>query len=350
MSLASPADHNPLLAIAKRTWALSALIVAAFLIVIGALLLAGAQPGHTFVDLITQTLGSAGAISATLEEVTPLLISGIAVFLALKAGLFNIGVEGQFTVGALAAGVVALRIPGLVGVAFAIFAGIVAGGLWALPAAAIKAYRGGHEVITTIMLNQVAALITTALVAGPFKPANEQEPKTALLAEASYLPNIVKSGNLEVSSGLLIGAVTAIGLWLWLSRSVSGYELRAVGANQTAARFAGINHRLVILKAMVWSGAIGGLAGAVQVLSFQHDFVPGMSSGYGFDALGVALLAGATPLGLFLSSLLFGVLNRGGPMIQVLDQVPKGITSVILGLLIVIAAALRYRKSGVADR
>jgi simple sugar transport system permease protein len=333
----------------RRSWALAALVLGAVLIVGGALTAVGASPTHTLADLLKSSLGTANGISETLKEVTPLLISGVAVFLALRAGLFNIGVEGQFTVGSLGAAMTALSIPGPAGMVAAIVVGMLAGGLWALPAAAIKAYKGGHEVITTIMLNNVAVFLTTALVAGPWKSPTDQTPTTASIVESSYLPDIVHSGNLQISSGLPIGILLAFGLWWWLKRTVSGYEMQAVGANATAARFAGIDHRLVLMKAMVWSGAFGGLAGAIQVLAFEHRFYPSVSSGYGFNALGVALLGGSSPAGLLPSAALFGVLNKGGTSIQVMDGVPKGITSVILGLLIIIAAAIRYRNTRASD-
>jgi len=333
----------------KEGWALWVLVAGSVLVVYGALLLVQAPPRQTGIDLVVGSLGSAHAISGTLNEVTPLLISGIAVFLGLKAGLFNIGVEGQFTIGALAATLVALRLPGPVGMVGAVIAGMAAGGLIALPAGAIKAYRGGHEVITTIMLNNVVGLIATALVAGPLKAPNAESPETSSISASSHLPDLIHIGNLEINGGLLIGVLVAIGLAVWLRRGVTGFELRAAGANPTAARFAGINQKLVILKAMTWSGAIGGLAGAVQVLGSQYYFTPDLSSGYGFDALGVALIAGGSPIGLIPSASLFGILHKGGTSIQLMDQVPKGIMYVVLGLLIVIAAAARYRKKLVSD-
>lgn len=329
----------------RNAWPLWALIIASACLVLGALVLAGASPGQALWDLVRSSLGSASAISGTLREVTPLLLCGCAVYLGLRAGLFNIGVEGQFTVGALAAAVIAIRVPGSPGVLAATAGGMAMGGLWALPAAAIKAYRGGHEVITTIMLNSVAGLLTTALVAGPLKPPGEQSPQTAQIPSASYLPDLVHIGQLHVGGGLVLGVLLAACLGIWLNRSVAGYELRAVGANPVAAQFAGIDRRRIIMRSLVWSGAIGGLGGAVQVLSFQHYFLPGLSSGYGFDALGVALLAGSIPLALAPSSLLFGLLSQGGTAIQVNDQVPKGLISVIVGLIIVIAAAMRYRRA-----
>lgn len=347
MSLAVPSPGKPALEWLKKSWALWALILGSILVVIGALVLVGAPPGHTMWDLIQSSLGSARSITGMLREVTPLLISGIAVFLALRSGLFNIGVEGQFTVGALTCAVVAIKVPGMMGALLGMVAGMAAGGLLALPAAAIKAYKGGHEVITTIMLNNAAALLTSALVAGPLKQAGQESPQTAQILESTYLPDALHIGELHINSGLVIGVLVAMGLWWWLKRTVSGYELQAVGANPIAAKFAGVNARSVVMKSMTWSGALGGLAGAIQILGFEHYYFPNLSSGYGFDALGVALLAGGTPIGLLPSSALFGMLNKGGTTIQILDQVPKGITSVILGLLIIIAAAIRYRKTAV---
>jgi simple sugar transport system permease protein len=187
-------------------------------------------------------------------------------------------------------------------------------------------------------------LITTALVAGPWRDQAQESPTTASISDSSHLPGLFQVDKLQIVSGLAVGVVSAIGLWWWLRRTVGGFELKAVGSNPIAATFAGINQQKVIVKAMVGSGALSGLAGAVQVLAVEHRFYPSMASGYGFDGLGVALLAGNTPLGMLPSAVLFGALNKGGTAIQVIDQVPKGITTVILGLLIMIAAAIRYRK------
>ncbi len=299
-------------------------------------------------DLLRGSLGSPKAISDTLREATPLLIAGVAVFLALKTGLFNIGVEGQFTVGACAAAAVALRFPGALGMFMGMIFGIVAGALWALPAGWIKAYRGGHEVITTIMLNNVAAFLTTALVAGPLKDPSQESTTTASITDATKLSHLYNAGPWTINSGLLIGVLLALALSWWLKKTVSGYELRAVGANPTAAATAGIDSKKVMMRAMIASGAIGGLAGSIQVLAFQHRFYAGISSGYGFDALGVALLAGPAAIGLLPGALLFGVLAKGSTQLQILG-IPKGITGIVLGVLIIAAAAIRYRRNKVVE-
>lgn len=320
-----------------------ALIGGALLILAAALFLAKASPIDTTVTLLKGSLGSASAFGGTLREATPLLILGLAVFLALKAGLFNIGVEGQFLLGAMSCAAVGQKMSGVPGIVVGILVGAIAGCFWALPAGLIKAFRNGHEVITTIMLNTIAVYLTDYLVAGPLKDATQQEATTPDVAASMRLPWVVSSGNFQINLSLVLGIVGAIALAAWLRRRVSGYELRAVGANPTAAKFAGISTPMVQLKAMAASGTIAGIAGAAQVLAFEGRFYQGFSPGYGFDALGVALLAGESALGVLPASLLFGVLAKGGTALQA-DGVPKGITTVILGFLIIIAAAIRYRK------
>ena len=324
-------------------WRLVALITGACAILAGALLVAHESPVQSFLTLIHGSLGSPAAIGGTLRETTPLLICGLAVFISLRAGLFNIGVEGQFLVGAASCAYVALLFPNVLGMVFGILAGIVAGMLWALPAALIKAYRNGHEVITTIMLNNVAALLTTALVSGPMKDKNTSDTATAYVAMSSRIPWIYNRPPVQLNFALVIGIVLTIAMAWWLKKTVAGYELQAVGANRIAATFAGVSPRKVTMVAMSVSGGLGGLAGAIQVLAFEWRFYDGFSPGYGFDALGVALLAGDSAYGVLPSSLLFGVLSKGGTVLQI-DGVPKGITTVILGMLILIAAAIRYRK------
>ncbi len=327
------------------TFKIAALVLGS-LGVLGILLAATGVPvGQALAEVIRASLGSERAISGTLRETTPLLFAGLAVFLALRAGLFNIGVEGQFLVGALACAVVALAVGGPLGIVLGLLAGALGGILWALPTAWIRAYRNGHEVITSIMLNNAAMLFATALVAGPLKAPDQQSPSTAMISAATRLPNLIDQPKLQVNLGLLLGLVVALLLARWLARTVAGYELCAAGANPKAALAAGVEVKPTLLKAMLFSGALAGSGGAVMVLAFEGRFYQGFSSGYGFDGLGVALLAGSNPLGLIPSALLFGILNKGGTAVQFLG-VPKGITYVLLGLLIVVVAAIRYRKGG----
>jgi simple sugar transport system permease protein len=319
------------------------LVIGALALLAGLMIASGASPLGSLITLLKGSLGTPAAISGTLKETTPLLLLGLAVFISLRAGLFNIGAEGQFLLGAVACTWVNLRIPGVGGIVLGTLAGAVAGALWALPAGLIKAYRNGHEVITTIMLNSVAVYFTTALVAGPMKDPKQDSPTTADLAAGSRLPWLFSHPPVQLSSALLIGVILTLLLAYWLKRTVAGYELQAVGANPGASKYAGIDNRKVLLGAMCASGAIAGIAGVVQVLAYEGRFYAGISPGYGFDALGVALLAGSSAWGVIPASVLFGMLAKGGTALQI-DEVPKGITTVVLGLTILVAAALRYRK------
>jgi len=316
------------------------------LFLLACLVLAKVSPLEAGQTLVQGSLGSAAALTGTLRETTPLLIAGLAVFIALRAGLFNIGVEGQLTIGAFCCSVVALRLPGFLGIVVGLIAGMAGGALWALPAGWIKAYRNGHEVITTIMLNSVAVFLTTYLAAGPFKAPNQQEPSTEVLSDGSHLPVLLSIRALHINVGLVLGLMAVAVCTVWLSKTVSGFRFQATGANPVAARFAGVETKPTVMRAMLLSGALAGFGGAVQVCAYEFRFYEGFSPGYGFDALGVALLAGNSAVGVVPASLLFGILAKGGTALQI-DGVPKGITVVVLGLLILIAAAIRYRKVNV---
>ena len=317
------------------------LVGATLLLLLGALALSHVAPGVAVVALLKGSLGTPRGLAQSLANTTPLLLAGTAVFLALRAGLFNIGAEGQFLVGALACTGIALRVPGVAGIVLGTLAAIVAGACWALPAGAIRAYRGGHEVITTIMLNNVAVYLTDYLVSGPMR-APGGDTTTASVTPGTRLPTILHLGNFSLNVVLPFAVLLTVALAFWLRKTVAGYELRAVGANPTAARNAGVDPKRTIVRAMLASGAIAGLAGAVQVLAYEGRFYTGFSPGYGFDALGVALLAGGSAFALLPSAFLFGVLAKGSLALQI-EGVPKGTTGVMVALLILIAAAVRSR-------
>lgn len=319
-----------------RFGVLAATVLVIILVAAGA---GGAPIGTVVEKMLLSPFQSPASMSKTLERFTPLLLAGIAVFWALRAGLFNIGVEGQFMVGGLAASVVALRVPGPGGTVLALLAGVLIGGAWAFPAAWLKAYRGAHEVISTIMLNNIAAIFCASLIAGPLMAPGGSFPATQTLPPEARFPGI-QNGALLISFALVFAF---LGLFLfarWLNLSVGGFELSAVGMNRRAAEFAGIEAKRVTLRSMVASGAIAGFAGALQLLAHSYRFDSGFSSGYGFDALGVALLAGATPWGLIPGALAFAILNVGATQVQFLG-VPKGLTTIILAVLIVLFAALK---------
>lgn len=319
------------------------MVLACFGMLVLSISFIGAQPGEVFRELVTGSFGSPAAIRNTLREMTPLLLAGLAVFIALRAGLFNIGAEGQFLMGAMTATWVALSLPGIWGVALGAVAGALAGALWAMPAGLIRAFRGGSEVISTIMLNNIANLVTRAIVNGPLKDPEQQAATSAVLPEGSRIPWLLELPPFRVSLALFVAVVLVVVFALWLSRTVAGYELKAAGANPQAAEVAGVDVRKTMVRAMSWSGAAAGLAGAFQALAFEYRFYAGFSPGYGFDAIGVALLAGGSAWGLLPSALLFGALSQGTTAVQILG-VPKGISGVLVGMLIIAFAVVKYRK------
>ena len=325
-------------------WRQIALVLASFVLVVALLQAVGVTPVAALKELIVGSMGTKSALAQTLKEITPLLIAGLAVFVALRAGLFNIGAEGQLLIGALAASAVVLNVPNLFGTILAVLAGIVAGGLWALPAGLIKAYRGGHEVITTIMLNSIAGAVAFWFLSGPIKSKTLDGTTTDSIPDVTKIPNLYEDLPFQFNWVLVVAVAIVWLTALWFRKSVAGYELRATGANRKAAATAGVNVKRVTVRAMSVSGGLAGLAGAFQVLAYEHRFYDGFSSGFGFDSLGVALLAGSSPWGVLPSAVLFGVLGTGTSSMQTLG-VPNGLSGVLLGLLIICFAAFRYRRA-----
>ena len=324
----------------KRIPAIVLLAVVCLLLLYGFLAFTQLSVASAMSDLIHGSLGGSSQISQTFQHATPLLVAAVAVFVALRAGLFNIGVEGQFVIGALATGFIGTKLSGGLGMTVAIFGGAAMGALWSFPAGWIKAYKGGHEVITTIMLNSVAGYIAVGLASGPIKQAGQESPQTAkILATMPSIP----MGGLSISWATLIAFFLPLLAGLWFSRSVKGFETDATGANIHAARQAGINTKRVIVRTMVVSGAIAGLAGALQVVAYSHRFYPDISSGTGFDALGVALLAGSYSWVLIPAAFAFGMLYQASPLLQI-DGLPKGIVDILLAIMIIVGAAIRFRR------
>lgn len=295
-------------------------------------------------ELWAGSFGQPRGLRMTLRELVPLLVVGLAVFLALKAGLFNIGAEGQMIVGACAGAAVALAMPTPIGIVLACCAALAAGALWALPAGLIKAYRHGHEVISCIMLNNIALLLTDWLVKGPMKDPSQMDATTPRLPDSVLIPNLAQFGRVEVNLSLLLGIGLVLYFSYWLTRRIAGFELRATGDGPQAARFAGINVPFVTVKAMSLSGALAGLGGALMVLGAQDRFYADFAGGKGFDSLGIALIAGNSALGIFPAAILFAALSAATSSLAQIG-VPKGLGAIVLGVLILVVAASRKKES-----
>lgn len=292
--------------------------------------------------LFQASLGSANAISETIVASTPLIFAGLAVALAFKAGLFNIGAEGQLLVGAVGAAFVGFTftdLPGPLLLPMALAGGAVAGGLWGFVPGFLKAKTGAHEVIVTIMMNYVAfRLVDYLLNTETFRRTGRTDPITKAVGEGARLPKIFGQ-DYRIHLGIVLALVAAYGIWWLLSRSTIGFTIRSVGANPNAARYAGMSVGGAFMLSMAMAGGLAGLGGASQLLGIQYSVFPGFSSGYGFDAIALALLGRTNPFGVVLAALLFGVLRSGAIGMQAATSVPVDIIVVIQALVIVFMAA-----------
>ena len=291
--------------------------------------------------LIKGSVGSANAISSTLQRSAPLICAGLGVTLAFRAGLFNIGAQGQLIIGAIFAGYVGFTWdlpPGLhLLVAFA--AGILGGAIWGGIVGFLKARTGAHEVITTIMFNYLAAsILLYALSHDAFQRPNSDNTLSPPVHDSATFPRF-SVGGFDVHSGVLLAFLAAVGVWWLLERSTVGFELRAVGANANASRTAGMSVPKIYTLAMLLAGALAGLAATMQVLGTHNSLSTTLPGSIGFDAITVALLGRASPLGTVLAGLLFGAMSVGGVAMQASAGTPKELTDVIQALIVLFVAA-----------
>lgn len=279
-----------------------------------------------------------GPISDTLVNAAPLILGGLAVAVAFRAGLFNIGVQGQLIMGAIGAGYVgfAVQLPPGIHLIVALLAGIAGGAIWGGIVGLLKAKAGAHEVITTIMLNYVAlALLSYLLTQDGYRAPNTNEATTSQVHSTARLPHLF--GNLH--SGIILALLAAAGCWWLLSRSTLGFKLRAVGANAFAARTAGMKVERGYLTVMLISGALAGLVGCSQVLGTRLVVTQDVDAGFGFDAITVALLGRGSPGGTVLAGLLFGAFRAGGVVMATDTTTPSDIVSVIEPVMVLFIAA-----------
>jgi ABC-type uncharacterized transport system permease subunit len=320
---------------------LGAVLVAVVLAAL-AMIVAGVSPIDGFAALFGGALGGPHEIAETLTQTTFLLFPALGICLAFRAGLFNIGAEGQLLIGGLAAGAIGahLHAASIVTIPILLFAGIVGGGIWAGIAGWMKARFGANEVIATLMLNFIATLFATYLVSGPLKSPLATGAETAPLSPNGWLPILLPDTRLSIA--LLIALAVALILQFVFYSTVFGYELRALGEAPEAARRNGVNVERLTWLALTLSGAIAGLGGAAIVTGELHRFNTELSPGYGFTAIAVALVGDLNPLWVCVAAFGFGILEAGGLAMQASAQVPKDAIHVIEGIIVLILAARRY--------
>jgi simple sugar transport system permease protein len=323
-----------------------AIIVGGFVV-----LIAGSNPLSAYWQLLQGSLGSTYNISETLISSIPYILTGLAVAFAFRAGLFNIGAEGQLYMGAIVSAWVGFTFnwPGYILIPVALLAGIVGGGAWGGIVGLLKAWRGAHEVITTIMLNYTAILLSHYLIepAPSGKPGPFQEPNLLgspiAHAENASLPIIVPNWlvpNGRLNAGLFVALGAAVVFWFILWRTTMGYKLRAVGLNPKAAAYSGINVGWNIFLAMFIAGAFAGLAGMVNLYGLApYRLTDTFSAGYGFQAIAVALLGRNTAVGVVLAALLFGALDNGATLMQANAGVSYHLVEIVEGLIIFFVGA-----------
>jgi general nucleoside transport system permease protein len=310
-----------------------------------AMLLAHVSPIDGFSALFDGAFGTTSEFAETLVSATALLFPALGIALAFRAGLFNIGAEGQLVLGGLAAGVAGVFVPGppVLSIVVTLLAGAVAGGLWGGIAGFLKARFGANEVIATLMLNVIAALLATYAVDGPLHFASANEGETPLLAHSAWLPTIVPDTRLTIS--IILALLLAFALRFIFNRTIFGFELRAAGEAPEAARRAGVDLSRIALLAMTFSGAIAGLGGATLVTGVLHRFNTGLSPGYGFVAIAVALVGNLQPIWIAVAAFAFGILQNGALSMQAEANVPRDIVNVVEGLVIIALAGRRYVAS-----
>lgn len=318
-------------------------------IILGAIIIAWVKgnPFLAYYGLIQGSFGSARALSETAVWATPYIFAGLAVALAFKGGLFNIGAEGQLAVGAVFSALIGYALPEWLGfdiptiihLPLAVIVGAVGGAFWASIVGFLKAYTGGHEVINTIMMNYIALNTTSFLLNGVMKDRdpNNVIARTPLIADSARIPEIFEG--LRIHWGFVFALLVAYLVWWMLNKTTLGFEIRTVGANPDAAKYAGVNVKRTIILTMALSGLLAGLAGSIEVtgLNYRHEL--GFSIGYGFDAIAIALLGKSHPLGVVLASILFAAMRNGATRMQFLTQMPVDLISMLQALILLFVAA-----------
>lgn len=301
-------------------------------------LLVGESPIRVFGTLLNGALGSPERIYSSLLQSTPIILSGVAACVAFRGGLFNIGVEGQLYMGGFAAAWVgfAFDLPMGIHMLVGMIAAVIAGAAWIAIPAFFRARYGTNEVVSTILSNYVAILLTSYLTIEVFKrPGGWSE--TEPVAPTAYLPHLFEGSRLNW--GIVIAVVAAILLHLFLTRTATGYSVNTMGTNKNFAEYGGVRIRRYTFFILLASGAVGGLAGGVETLGVHRRFMEGFAPGFGFDGVIAALLANGNPIGTIGTAIFFGALRSGSLLIEVETSASREIITVFQAIIILCVSA-----------
>lgn len=307
---------------------------------------AGANPQAAYQRYVFTPLTGLGPFTEVLLAATPILFTGLAVAIAFRAGYYNIGAEGQFLAGAIAASTAGLylpHVPGVLAVPLALLLGCVGGVAWSVVPALLRVHYGIDEVVTTLLLNPVALLLVQGLLNGPWANSTSGFPVSNTFGPGYRLPSLISGYQLHV--GLILAVVLAALTWLVMARTATGLRVRAVGLSPAAASFSGINVRRVQFRAALVSGAIAGLGGATQVLGVGQQLTDQVSGGYGYTGIVVATLGGLSALGVALVALLLGDITVGAQNASLVLELPPQMGQIIsAALLIAVVGLLVLRR------
>ncbi len=340
MSSTTPATAKPWLAWGQTLLLPFLAIVTALIIGAVIIVATGADVIAAYGGLFMGAIGTPRAIAYTLVVATPYIFGGLAVLVGFRAGLFNIGVEGQIAVGSMCAAIVGAFVdlpPGLHALV-AFMAGALGGAAWGAIPGWLRARTGAHEVITTIMFNYIAIRATDYLIKGPFLDTESSAQRTPFIATGAEIPYIFGS-DYRLHFGFVIAVVVAFAVNWLLQRTIIGFEIRTVGANPDAAHYAGMNVSRTLVTTMALSGLLAGMAGAVQVLGLEHNLKAAFSAGYGFDSIAIALLAASNPLGVIPAALFWGALRNGAGLMQLNSGISINLINIVQALVIAFVAA-----------
>ncbi len=313
-------------------------VLLAFTVVGIILALTGRNPAEAFYYLLKGSFGSVYNIANTMSRVIPLAIAATAFLVGAKSGVFNVGIEGQLLLGALASAIVGyiIKVPKVIHLPLMLLAGCAAGGLYALFPAWLKAYRGVNEILSTIMLNYPAFHFTHYMVTKVL-PIEGVVPATPFIADTARFSSLIADTRLH--GGIFVMFLVAFLAYFLLKRTAVGYEMRAVGTNKDAARFHGIPVEKRMVLAFFLSGALAGLAGAVEVAGVHYRYLDQFSPGYGYDSITVAMVGLLNPFGVIISATLFGALKTGILDMAVYTEIPRQLVTLINGIVVLFIAA-----------
>jgi simple sugar transport system permease protein len=320
---------------------LLALLVGAVVIIATSPLATGAfdpaLPLTTYSAMVQGSLLSVNGLIDTVVFASPLILVGLSVGFCFKAGLFNIGGQGQFLFAAVAAAAVGATLssaPPVVAIPIAVLAAVIAGAIYGMIPGFLKAFTGAHEVVTTIMLNYVAIQIVAWAIQGPLRAAGSSFARSSDVGNAALPVFLNQSGGHQAHVGIVLPFIAAVVIWWLLYRTTIGFEIRTVGANPDAARYAGMRPRYLIVLAMTVAGVLGGLAASCEILGVAGYMAATYSTNVGFDAITVALLGRAHPIGIIFAGLLLGAMRAGAGLMQIQAGVPPQMVDVLQGVIL----------------